>query len=129
MPEVLIVDGPRLRQILTNLTGNALKFTHHGEVMLAIEPTESEGHWRFRIRDSGIGIPMEKQKPFSRRSAGPIALPPAATAVLALADHFCPPVSLMGGELTVQSEPGEGSEFALRCHWKVSWLSQQPMLL
>ncbi len=62
VPDVLKVDGPRLRQILTNLLGNALKFTHHGEVLLAIEPAASEDHWRFRIRDSGIGIPAEKQQ-------------------------------------------------------------------
>ncbi len=62
MPEVLIVDGPRLRQILTNLLGNALKFTHQGEVLLAIAPAEDDNRWRFRIRDTGIGIAPEKQK-------------------------------------------------------------------
>ncbi|WP_369677260.1 ATP-binding protein, partial [Klebsiella pneumoniae] len=61
-PEVLIVDGPRLRQILTNLLGNALKFTHQGEVLLAIAPADDENHWCFRIRDTGIGIAPEKQK-------------------------------------------------------------------
>ena len=62
VPEVLIVDGPRLRQILTNLLGNALKFTHQGEVLLAITPADDESHWRFPIRDTGIGIAPEKQK-------------------------------------------------------------------
>ncbi len=62
VPEVLIVDGPRLRQILTNLLGNALKFTHQGEVLLAIAPADDESRWRFRIRDTGIGIAPEKQK-------------------------------------------------------------------
>lgn len=54
VPEVLIVDGPRLRQILTNLLGNALKFTHQGEVLLAIAPADDESRWRFRIRDTGL---------------------------------------------------------------------------
>jgi len=62
VPDVLMVDGPRLRQILTNLLGNALKFTHQGEILLAIEPGDGDEKWRFRIRDSGIGIPAEKQK-------------------------------------------------------------------
>lgn len=113
VPEVLIVDGPRLRQILTNLLGNALKFTHHGEVMLAIEPTESEGHWRFRIRDSGIGIPMEKQKAifeaFSQADSSTTRRYGGTGLGLTISARL---VSLMGGELTVQSEPGEGSEFA-----------------
>ncbi|MCG3102559.1 ATP-binding protein, partial [Enterobacter sp. DRP3] len=61
VPDMLLVDGARLRQILTNLLGNALKFTHHEEVILVIEPGDSENDWRFRVRDSGIGIPADKQ--------------------------------------------------------------------
>ena len=66
------MDGARLRQILTNLLGNALKFTHRGEVMLIIEPEDGEHRWRFRVRDSGIGIPADKQnaifEAFSQRT-------------------------------------------------------------
>ncbi len=80
VPEVLIVDGPRLRQILTNLLGNALKFTHQGEVLLAIAPADDESRWRFRIRDTGIGMPRRSKRRSSKPSARPIALPPAATA-------------------------------------------------
>jgi len=113
VPEVLIVDGPRLRQILTNLLGNALKFTHQGEVLLAIEPGNAEGEWRFRIRDSGIGIPPEKQKAifeaFSQADSSTPRRYGGTGLGLTISARL---VSLMGGELTVQSEPGAGSEFA-----------------
>ncbi len=113
VPEVLIVDGPRLRQILTNLLGNALKFTHQGEVLLAIEPGNAEGEWRFRIRDSGIGIPPEKQKAifeaFSQADSSTTRRYGGTGLGLTISARL---VSLMGGELTVQSEPGAGSEFA-----------------
>ena len=113
VPDVLIVDGPRLRQILTNLLGNALKFTHQGEVMLAIEPAQREGQWRFRLRDSGIGIPVEKQKAifeaFSQADSSTTRRYGGTGLGLTISARL---VSLMGGELTVQSEPGAGSEFA-----------------
>ncbi|WP_337014855.1 hybrid sensor histidine kinase/response regulator [Leclercia sp. AS011] len=113
VPEVLIVDGPRLRQILTNLLGNALKFTHQGEVLLAIEPADGEGQWRFRIRDSGIGIPPEKQKAifeaFSQADSSTTRRYGGTGLGLTISARL---VSLMGGELRVQSEPGTGSEFA-----------------
>lgn len=113
VPEVLIVDGPRLRQILTNLLGNAMKFTHHGEVLLAIEPADGEGQWRFRIRDSGIGIPVEKQKAifeaFSQADSSTTRRYGGTGLGLTISARL---VKLMGGELTVQSEPGAGSEFA-----------------
>ena len=66
--------------ILTNLLGNALKVHASGEVLLAIAPAGDENRWRFRIRDTGIGIAAEKQRRSSRLSARPIAPPPAATA-------------------------------------------------
>ncbi|MDF3573232.1 ATP-binding protein, partial [Enterobacter cloacae] len=79
----------------------------------AIEPPESEGHWRFRIRDSGIGIPMEKQKAifeaFSQADSSTTRRYGGTGLGLTIPARL---VSLMGGELTVQSEPGEGSEFA-----------------
>ncbi|WP_254890541.1 ATP-binding protein, partial [Cronobacter sakazakii] len=62
VPETLRVDVVRLRQVLTNLLSNALKFTHQGEILLAVAPGPQPGEWRFRVRDSGIGIPPEKQQ-------------------------------------------------------------------
>lgn len=108
-----MVDGPRLRQILTNLLGNALKFTHQGEVLLVIEPGAEPDQWRFRIRDSGIGIPPEKQKKifeaFSQADSSTTRRYGGTGLGLTISARL---VSLMGGELSVQSEPGVGSEFA-----------------
>ncbi|HBQ6491718.1 hybrid sensor histidine kinase/response regulator [Klebsiella pneumoniae] len=113
VPEVLIVDGPRLRQILTNLLGNALKFTHQGEVLLAIAPADDESRWRFRIRDTGIGIAPEKQKAifeaFSQADSSTTRRYGGTGLGLTISARL---VSLMGGELTVESQPGTGSEFA-----------------
>ncbi|WP_289368289.1 hybrid sensor histidine kinase/response regulator [Pantoea stewartii] len=112
VPDVLKVDGPRLRQILTNLLGNALKFTHHGEVLLAIEPAASEDHWRFRIRDSGIGIPAEKQQAifeaFSQADSSTTRRYGGTGLGLTISARL---VALMGGNLEVESKPGVGSEF------------------
>lgn len=113
VPDILLADGPRLRQILTNLLGNALKFTPQGEILLAIAPADSEGRWQFRIRDSGIGIPVEKQKAifeaFSQADSSTTRRYGGTGLGLTISARL---VSLMGGELTVQSEPGAGSEFA-----------------
>lgn len=113
VPEVLMADGTRLRQILTNLLGNALKFTPQGEVLLAIEPADSAGHWRFRVRDSGIGIPPDKQKAifeaFSQADSSTTRRYGGTGLGLTISARL---VKIMGGELSVTSEPGAGSEFA-----------------
>nr|WP_318380246.1 response regulator [uncultured Enterobacter sp.] len=113
VPDVLRVDGPRLRQILTNLLGNALKFTPQGEVLLAIEPADSADHWRFRVRDSGIGIPPDKQKAifeaFSQADSSTTRRYGGTGLGLTISARL---VKIMGGELSVSSEPGAGSEFA-----------------
>lgn len=113
VPDVLMVDGARLRQILTNLLGNALKFTHHGEVILVVEPGGSESHWRFRVRDSGIGIPADKQKAifeaFSQADNSTTRRYGGTGLGLTISARL---VAAMGGELTVTSEPGKGSEFS-----------------
>lgn len=113
VPDRLLADGPRLRQILTNLLGNALKFTHQGEVLLIVEPDEGENRWRFRIRDSGIGIPVEKQKAifeaFSQADSSTTRRYGGTGLGLTISARL---VTLMGGNLTVESEPGVGSEFS-----------------
>ena len=62
VPEQMVGDSGRLRQIIMNLTGNAIKFTEHGEVVLSVirEPQADGLMLRFTIRDSGIGIPADK---------------------------------------------------------------------
>jgi PAS domain S-box-containing protein len=113
VPDVLLVDGARLRQILTNLLGNALKFTHQGEVILIVEPGDSADRWRFRVRDSGIGIPADKQKAifeaFSQADNSTTRRYGGTGLGLTISARL---VAAMGGELTVTSEPGKGSEFS-----------------
>ena len=113
VPQVVAVDSTRLRQILTNLLGNALKFTHQGEVLLALAPADNEGEWRFRVRDSGIGIPAEKQQlifeAFSQADSSTTRRYGGTGLGLTISARL---VSMMGGSLTVTSEPGAGSEFS-----------------
>lgn len=113
VPDVLLVDGARLRQVLTNLLGNALKFTHQGEVILIVESGNSPNHWRFRVRDSGIGIPADKQKAifeaFSQADNSTTRRYGGTGLGLTISSRL---VAAMGGELTVTSEPGKGSEFS-----------------
>jgi signal transduction histidine kinase/DNA-binding response OmpR family regulator len=113
---MLIGDPTRLRQVMTNLIGNAIKFTEAGgSIQVLIEQIESEGQEakiRFSVRDSGIGItPEQKEKIFeafsqadssTTREFGGTGLGLAITSDL---------VKHMGGELDVDSEPGNGSEF------------------
>jgi signal transduction histidine kinase len=58
---VVIGDSTRLRQVLVNLIGNAVKFTDHGEVELRVIP-DGDSHMHFAVRDTGPGIPREKQQ-------------------------------------------------------------------
>ncbi|MDP5163516.1 hybrid sensor histidine kinase/response regulator [Enterobacter ludwigii] len=113
VPDVLLIDGARLRQILTNLLGNAVKFTHQGEVILIVEPDTEESHWRFRVRDSGIGIPANKQKTifeaFSQADNSTTRRYGGTGLGLTISARL---VAAMGGELTVTSQPGKGSEFS-----------------
>jgi two-component system, sensor histidine kinase and response regulator len=115
VPEFLKGDMSRLRQVLVNLVGNALKFTERGEVAVDVQK-ESEDEdgvlLHFRVRDTGIGIPKEKQGMIfeaftqadssSTRNYGGTGLGLAITSRL---------VNLIGGKLWVESEPGQGSTF------------------
>ncbi|HTO07366.1 MAG TPA: ATP-binding protein [Myxococcota bacterium] len=112
-------DATRLRQILTNLAANALKFTHSGHVRLAVH-APSGGAICFEVEDSGIGIPREElanifeaftqaDASMSRRYGG-TGLGLAISRQLAL---------LFGGDLTVESEVGRGSRFQLRIPWQL----------
>ena len=112
IPVRLQTDGRKLRQILVNLLGNAVKFTDEGEVELSV--TERNGELLFRVRDTGIGIAPEHAErlwePFwqadqsNRRKAGGTGLGLAVSRRLA---------RLLGGDLLVESTPGEGSTFTL----------------
>ncbi len=115
VPELVIGDAARLRQVLVNLVGNAIKFTARGEVMVQVETQEQSGVrviLHFRVTDSGIGIPKEKQSMIfeaftqadssTTRNYGGTGLGLAITTRL---------VTLMEGKLWVESEWGRGSTF------------------
>ncbi|MFG6431205.1 hybrid sensor histidine kinase/response regulator [Roseateles sp. LYH14W] len=128
LPAALVGDSTRLRQVLLNLAGNALKFTDRGEVVLALTRLDGDSdppRIRFEVSDTGIGIPADKlehifggfsqaEQSTSRRYGG-------TGLGLAISRRL---VALMGGELAVDSRVGEGSRF----HFEIA-LAEAPAAL
>ena len=115
-PEHLVGDPGRVRQVLVNLVGNAVKFTDQGEVVVSVEAVpgadERRTTLRFQVRDTGIGIPPAEQgRIFDSFSQGRSALTGARGGSglgLTIVRRL---VGLMGGEVTLTSQPGQGSTF------------------
>lgn len=114
-PNDLIGDPTRLRQILVNLIGNAIKFTEVGEIVVSVEKlAESEDRvkLKFSVRDTGIGIPLERQKAIFDRFTQVDGSTTRKYGGTGLGLTICKQlVELMGGEIGLVSEPGVGSEF------------------
>ena len=115
IPDVLMGDAMRLRQVLLNLTGNAIKFTQHGEVVMGIRVVRQEAQTaeiEFEVRDTGIGIAPDKLAyvfdGFSQAESSTTRKFGGTGLGLAISKRL---VSLMGGELLVQSTMGQGSRF------------------
>lgn len=113
LPTYVTADAKRLRQILLNLLSNAVKYTHAGSATLNVRYASEVA--TFEVIDTGIGIPKEDLdrifEPFERGRMNTMQSIPGTGLGLTIA-HLL--TSLMGGELTVQSEVGEGSTFRIR---------------
>jgi PAS domain S-box-containing protein len=143
VPDALVGDAGRLRQVLLNLVGNAIKFTEEGEVVVQVEQeaaAEPAGRQevllRFRVCDTGIGIPGDKQaaifRAFEQEDASTTRKYGGTGLGLTIAARL---VALMGGQISVDSAPGRGSTFAftarfgLQPHPAGPAAAQPPVLL
>lgn len=118
-PEVgatLVGDAPRLRQVLINLAGNAVKFTERGGVGVKVERT-ADGGIVFTVLDSGPGVPPDRRSAifdeFERAAAGSTRNESGTGLGLSIARRL---VRLMGGEITLSDRPGGGSVFTFEAH-------------
>jgi PAS domain S-box-containing protein len=115
VPPILMGDPGRVRQVVLNLVGNAIKFTDRGEVVLEAEvesQDEDEVLLRFSVRDTGIGVPADKQgqifAPFTQADNSTTRRFGGSGLGLAISAQL---VEMMGGHLAMTSEPGRGSTF------------------
>lgn len=115
LPRTVKGDITRLRQILVNLVGNAIKFTKEGEIVVSVRQVESHADWtklEFSVRDSGIGISREKQtrlfRSFSQGDASTTREYGGTGLGLAISQKL---VQLLGGNIWLESEEGVGSTF------------------
>jgi signal transduction histidine kinase/CheY-like chemotaxis protein len=121
VPDALSGDPHRLRQIIVNLVGNALKFTEQGEVSVLVEYVGTKADavaLRFTVRDTGIGIPPEARdrlfKAFSQADSSTTRRFGGTGLGLAITGQL---VDLMNGEINVESEVGKGSAFSFTAHF------------
>ena len=115
LPAIIRGDSTRVRQILFNLVGNAIKFTSEGQVMLAVEVEREDGSDKvlhFTVSDTGIGIPKEKQAlifdAFTQADASTTREFGGTGLGLTISSRL---IEMMGGKIWVESEAGKGSEF------------------
>jgi PAS domain S-box-containing protein len=128
VPDVVRGDSNRLRQVVINLIGNAIKFTEQGEVALTIHVEAEEGDDRivhFTVSDTGIGIPAEKQKlifqPFAQADNSTTRKYGGTGLGLTISKRL---VGLMDGNMWVESEVGRGTQFHFTARLKTS---EKPM--
>ena len=115
VPEIVEGDPGRLRQILTNLVGNAIKFTEKGEVAVTVQTEDVQDEddvLRFTVADTGVGIPEEKLKlifdPFSQADSSTTRKYGGTGLGLTISSRLA---EMMGGKIWVESEIGRGTKF------------------
>ena len=112
LPAKLVGDAARLRQVLLNLAGNAIKFTERGGVAVIVEPGERDNEIRFEVRDSGIGLKSDDQQriflDFEQADGSSTRRFGGTGLGLAISKRI---VERMDGRIEVESEPGAGAAF------------------
>ncbi|TKW77928.1 MAG: response regulator, partial [Bradyrhizobium icense] len=129
LPREVVGDAARLRQVLLNLAGNAIKFTEKGGVALIVEPGIWANEITFLVRDTGIGIAPESKdrifREFEQANDG-IARSYGGTGLgLSISERI---VRRMGGRITLESKPGEGSTFEVSLPLAPADWSGQPSI-
>jgi two-component system sensor histidine kinase/response regulator len=121
-PDWVLGDCGRLRQVVVNLVGNAVKFTPKGEVVVRVRAHKEFGadiELQFCVRDTGIGIPRDKLakifEPFEQADSSTTRQYGGTGLGLAIVQRI---VDLMGGQVWVESEVGKGSEFYFNAHFE-----------
>jgi signal transduction histidine kinase/AmiR/NasT family two-component response regulator len=121
VPPVVVGDPARLRQVLVNLLGNAVKFTSNGSVTLEVthltlESPDRQANLHFRVRDTGIGIPKEQQETIFEAFGQADSTVTRRFGGTGLGLTICSQlVQLMGGRIWVEGSPGVGSTFQFTC--------------
>lgn len=130
VPDVVVGDPTRLRQVVINLLSNALKFTEHGEVLMRVEVEALEVGdplLHFTVRDTGIGIPHDKQhvifEAFTQADSSTTRRFGGSGLGLTISSRL---VALMAGRMWVESEPGMGSTFHFTARMGQATTGSQP---
>jgi signal transduction histidine kinase/DNA-binding response OmpR family regulator/HPt (histidine-containing phosphotransfer) domain-containing protein len=135
LPATVVGDPVRIKQVITNLVGNAIKFTERGHIVVSAEEEMRQGSHtiiRLSVADTGIGIPGDKQaaifEPFSQADGSTTRRYGGTGLGLAISSTL---VQMMGGQLAVDSEPGSGSTFSFAARFTMidieepAWIADQ----
>lgn len=127
VPAHILTDPQRLRQILLNLVGNAVKFTDEGEVRLAVSTDAAAGRIIFRVEDTGLGIPADKIptlfEPFVQADSSTTRRFGGSGLGLSIVSRF---VDAMQGSIDVESAPGRGSTFRITLPLEIAEPGESP---